>query len=196
MKNNLRASGIKYPDYDGEVKPASDMGLKRVPLKRLVARLDLTRYTNPAPIYEEPINAKEVDIKLSQHVGKPAIPVVKVNDLVEEGDLIARYDETSLSVNIHASIKGKAENVTDINRMKADIEVNGKTQELNFLIALIDPKMSGIYHIPNGMGIDGRLRAVGTRYTADMTLHEGKGNPCAEEKNRCRASGCFRGLNQ
>ena len=113
MKNNLRASGIKYPDYDGEVKPASDMGLKRVPLKRLVARLDLTRYTNPAPIYEEPINAKEVDIKLSQHVGKPAIPVVKVNDLVEEGDLIARYDETSLSVNIHASIKGTVTEITD-----------------------------------------------------------------------------------
>ena len=113
MKNNLRASGIKYPDYNGEVKPASDMGLKRVPLKRLVARLDLTRYTNPAPIYEEPINAKEVDIKLSQHVGKPAIPVVKVNDLVEEGDLIARYDETSLSVNIHASIKGTVTEITD-----------------------------------------------------------------------------------
>lgn len=84
--------------------------------------------------------------------------------------------DIDLATAVHASIKGKAENVTDINHMKADIEVNGKTQELNFLIALIDPKMSGTYHIPNGMGIDGRLRAVGTRYTADMTLHEGKGN--------------------
>ncbi len=91
-----------------------------------------------------------------------------------------QLDVTGIDINlasaVHASLKGKLENVTDINRMKADIDVNGKTQELNFLIALIDPKMSGTYHIPNGMEIDGRLRADGTRYTADMTLHEGKGN--------------------
>ena len=113
VKNSIRASGVRYPDYDGEVNPAKDMNLKRVPLKRLVARLDLARYTNPAPIYEEPINAKEVDIKLLQHVGKPAKPVVNVNDFVEEGDLIARYDDTSLSVNIHASIKGTVTEITD-----------------------------------------------------------------------------------
>jgi len=91
-----------------------------------------------------------------------------------------QLDVTGIDINlasaVHASLKGKLENVTDINRMKADIDVSGKTQELNFLIALIDPKMSGTYHIPNGMEIDGRLRADGTRYTADMTLHEGKGN--------------------
>ena len=91
-----------------------------------------------------------------------------------------QLDVTGIDINlasaVHASLKGKLENVTDISRMKADIDVNGKTQELNFLIALIDPQMSGTYHIPNGMEIDGRLRAEGTRYTADMTLHEGKGN--------------------
>ena len=91
-----------------------------------------------------------------------------------------QLDVTGIDINlasaVHASLKGKLENVTDISRMKADIDVNGKTQELNFLIALIDPQMSGTYHIPNGMEIDGRLRAEGTRYTADMTMHEGKGN--------------------
>ena len=112
MKNRFRASGVKYPDYEGEVTPANDMNLKRVPLKRLVARLGLEPYTNPAPIYEEPINAREVDIKLSQHIGAPAIPVVKVNDLVEIGDLIAIADDKSMSVNIHASIKGTVTEIT------------------------------------------------------------------------------------
>ena len=74
--------------------------------------------------------------------------------------------DIDLATAVHASLKGKAENITDINRLKADIEVKGKTQELNFLIALIDPKMSGTYRIPNGMEIDGRLRADGTRYSA------------------------------
>lgn len=112
MKNRLRASGIRYPDYDGEIIPNKDANLKRVPLKRLVARLDLEKYTNPAPIYEEPINAKEVDIKLLQHIGAPAKPVVKVNDLVEIGDVIAMADESSMSVNIHASIKGTVTEIT------------------------------------------------------------------------------------
>ena len=112
MKNRLRASGIRYPDYDGEIIPNKDANLKRVPLKRLVARLDLEKYTNPAPIYEEPINAKEVDIKLLQHIGAPAKPVVKVNDLVEIGDIIAMADESSMSVNIHASIKGTVTEIT------------------------------------------------------------------------------------
>ena len=113
IKNRFKASGVTYPDYDGPVTPAADMGLKRVPLKRLVARLDLERYTNPAPIYVDPINAKEVDILLHQHIGAPAIPVVKVNDLVEEGDIIAKASDKSLSVNMHASIKGIVAAVTD-----------------------------------------------------------------------------------
>jgi len=83
--------------------------------------------------------------------------------------------DIDLATAVHASLRGKAENVTDISRMKADLEVKGKTKELNFLVALIDPRMSGTYHIPNGMEIDGRLRADGTRYTTDMTLREGQG---------------------
>ena len=112
IKNRFKASGVKYPDFEGETTPANDMNLKRVPLKRLVARLGLEPYTNPAPIYEEPINAKEVDIKLLQHIGAPAIPVVKVNDSVEIGDLIAIADDKSMSVNIHASIKGTVTEIT------------------------------------------------------------------------------------
>ena len=112
MKNRFKASGVKYPDFEGETTPANDMNLKRVPLKRLVARLGLEPYTNPAPIYEEPINAREVDIKLLQHIGAPAIPVVKVNDSVEIGDLIAIADDKSMSVNIHASIKGTVTEIT------------------------------------------------------------------------------------
>ena len=112
MKSRFRAAGVKYPEYEGDVIPSKDMDLRRVPVKRLVARLDLAKYMDPAPIYEEPINAKEVDIKLLQHIGVPAKPVVKVNDLVDEGDIIASAQEESLSVNIHASIKGIVTAVT------------------------------------------------------------------------------------
>ena len=113
MKNRFKASGVKYPEYEGVAVPHKDANLKRVPLKRLVARLDLERFANDAPIYEEPINAKEVDIKLVQNIGSPAIPVVKVNDYVRIGDLIARYDDSSMSVNLHASIDGTITEITN-----------------------------------------------------------------------------------
>ena len=84
--------------------------------------------------------------------------------------------DINLATALHASIEGTADNVTDMSRLKADIKMEAKTKELNFMTALIDPKMSGIYRIPNGMDLNATLKANGTRYTADMTLHEGGGN--------------------
>ena len=55
-KNRLRASNIALPEFTGEVTPIKDRDIKRVPLKRLRARLGLEKYNNPAPIYEDPIN--------------------------------------------------------------------------------------------------------------------------------------------
>ncbi len=43
---------------------------------------------------------------LSQHLGKPAVPVVKKNDLVKVGQLIAKADGF-ISANIHSSVSGK-----------------------------------------------------------------------------------------
>ena len=84
--------------------------------------------------------------------------------------------DIDLATALHATIKGTADNVMDMSHMKADIKVEAKTKELNFMTALIDPKMSGIYRIPSGMDLNGTLKADGTRYTADMTLREGAGN--------------------
>ena len=43
---------------------------------------------------------------LSQHLGKPAVPVVKKNDTVKVGQLIAKADGF-ISSNIHSSVSGK-----------------------------------------------------------------------------------------
>ena len=106
IKKNLRNNGVKPLVYENP-EVLKDRDLKRVPLKRLRGRLNLEKYNNPASIYLDPINAKEVDIPLNQHIGVPSIPVVKVGDKVKEGDLIAKYDESKLGVNIHASIDGE-----------------------------------------------------------------------------------------
>ena len=48
---------------------------------------------------------------LSQHIGAPAVPVVKIGDKVECGQVVAKAAE-GLSVNIHASISGIVTGVT------------------------------------------------------------------------------------
>ncbi|MDX2471725.1 MAG: electron transport complex subunit RsxC [SAR324 cluster bacterium] len=48
---------------------------------------------------------KEVFIPLSQHIGKPALPLVAKKDVVKKGQLIGQADGW-ISANVHASISG------------------------------------------------------------------------------------------
>lgn len=83
-------------------------------MKRLMARLDLTKYDKPAPLNAngQTVECKKVKLMLSQHIGAPAVPVVSVGDEVKRGQMAARPAE-GLSVAVHASISGKVTEVTD-----------------------------------------------------------------------------------
>lgn len=105
VKNELRKNGVKAPDINDAV-PNKERSLKRVPLMRLQGRLGLEKYNHAAPIYLDPINAKEVDIPLNMHIGVPSQPVVNLYQHVNEGDVIAKAVDGKLSVNTHASIDG------------------------------------------------------------------------------------------
>ena len=113
FKSGLRASGVKAPVIEKEAVPQKNREMRRVPLSRLRARLDLEKYNKSAPITDEEITPKEVKIMLSQHIGTPASAIVKKGDVVKEGDIIAKATEGMLSVNIHSSIYGKVSAVTE-----------------------------------------------------------------------------------
>ena len=83
--------------------------------------------------------------------------------------------DISLPTALHMTVSGKAENITDIRQLKADVKVNAKTQDMNFAWALADPSLLNDYRIPNGITLDGILKADGTRYSTDMTITEGNG---------------------
>ena len=55
---------------------------------------------------------EQVTIPLSQHIGAPAVPVVRQGDRVSAGTMIAQPGN-GLSVAIHASIDGMITQVTD-----------------------------------------------------------------------------------
>lgn len=103
-KGVLRQNGLKpTPTEPGEV--FSERSRRQVPMGRLLSRLGLDAYNKTAPIIDTPVKVSRVSIMLSQHIGAPAVPVVKAGDKVTENQLIAKAAD-GLSVAIHSSING------------------------------------------------------------------------------------------
>lgn len=106
-KNLLRQNGVKMPAR--ELREVSDKRKDRlVSMGRLTARLNLTKYNKDANLDEKKIDTNRVKIMMSQHIGAPAEPIVKAGDNVKAGDIIGKAKDNALSVNIHASVSGKA----------------------------------------------------------------------------------------
>lgn len=116
-KGGLRKAGVKAPAERtaAPVSPAREY--RKAPEERLAARLGLTKYDAPAPLQEDDFWKKEqkifkVKIKLSQHIGAPAVPIVEKGATVKAGDKIA-VPAQGLSVAIHASMDGIVQDVTN-----------------------------------------------------------------------------------
>lgn len=106
-KAGYRRTGGLAPE-----KPRRERSLRLVPSEKLIDRLGIRQYV------KETVKRKymdfypnEVNIPLSQHVGKPADPIVKVGDVVKRGDVIARTSADALGTTMHASIDGKIKRI-------------------------------------------------------------------------------------
>lgn len=111
-KAGLRMNGIRPPQGVVPKPVGPEREYRKVPMERLMARLDLTQYDREAPLEDEKAEVKRVRILLGQHIGAPAAAVVKPGDTVEAGQMIAEPGK-GLSVGIHASISGKVKEVSD-----------------------------------------------------------------------------------
>lgn len=110
-KNGLRQGGIKPPKATAApVKEAREY--RRVPEARLEARLGLTKYETKAPLDNKVHAVPRVRIPLSQHIGAPAICLVKKGDHVTRGQMIAEAAQ-GLSVPVHTSECGLVTDVTN-----------------------------------------------------------------------------------
>ncbi len=110
-KAGIRKAGIKAPEVQAKpVLPSREY--RKVPENRLEMRLGVHQYNKPAPLDNSLQYASSVKIKLSQHIGAPAVPQVKVGQYVKRSDIIAKAAD-GLSVNIHASIEGEITEVSE-----------------------------------------------------------------------------------
>jgi len=81
-----------------------------------------------------------------------------------------------------ANANGTISHFNDLSRLKADISLNAKSQNLSFVTTLLDPKTAKDYHIPDNLSVDGNFKADGTNYTTTLTAREGSGSIKLEGK--------------
>lgn len=110
-KGGLRSHGIRAPKVEA-VPVRESREFRKVPEERLMARLGLSKYDLPAPLDDELQPEDAVRVMLSQHIGAPAVPIVKVGDHVSYRQMVAKPAD-GLGVAMHASLEGIVTNVTD-----------------------------------------------------------------------------------
>ena len=72
--------------------------------------------------------------------------------------------------------KGKAQNLTDTDRLRADIKAEGRTYNLDFIKAMLPRSVASSFNIPYGIGLKANVHADGPRYAADFNVTEGGGH--------------------
>lgn len=114
VRDAVRKAGLK-PDFSKRRLYGGPMfAYRKIPALTYARKLDLARYlvhTGLKPLGS--LTPKQVRIALCQHLGAPAVPVVKPGDRVRVGDVIGEIPEGKLSARVHASIEGRIGEVTD-----------------------------------------------------------------------------------
>ncbi len=113
VKQKLLKEGVKREPKREAYQVSIFNDTRKIPLKRLMERLEVTKYDIHPPFYGDDIRINQVSIPLQQHLGQPAVPVVKTGDRVNKGDLIGEIPEGELGARVHASIDGVVESVGD-----------------------------------------------------------------------------------
>lgn len=120
LKKELRKKGIRYEKKEGQTIAREMREYRKIPVPRLISRIDLTEYEGKNIEGPYDIETIEVRIPLNQHIGKPASPIIAVGDKVSKGQLIGKVEMGEFGANIHSSIDGKVCEVSEIVAIRSD----------------------------------------------------------------------------
>lgn len=111
-KGDLRAAGITFrQEKPVQVHPMKEG--RRVPSALLRRKLGVEAFESEAPFRARPRDPASVRLLLSQHVGRPAVPVVALGARVRVGDPVATVPGGELGADLHASLAGVVTRVTE-----------------------------------------------------------------------------------
>lgn len=114
-----RELGLTFKGAPESIAPHPLAEFRRVPMRRLIARLGLGEFQNVGPLVDWNFSPSSVTLPLKQHAGVAAVPVVRSGDRVQAGDLVAAPPEGRLGARIHASIAGVVAAAGDVIRIEA-----------------------------------------------------------------------------
>ena len=100
-KRSLAALGEPY-NGPKDVTPHPMYANRKVPTKRLLMRIGLSRFEHDAPFTEFNGGLDSLRILLKQHIGAAAVPCVKEGEMVSAGQVLARPPAGELGVPVHA----------------------------------------------------------------------------------------------
>jgi Na+-translocating ferredoxin:NAD+ oxidoreductase RnfC subunit len=106
-----REKGLFFAGRPESVKPHPLADQRRIPTRRLMAKLGIAGFRNEGPLEDRLPPPSRVVLPLKQHAGEPARPVVRPGERVREGDVVAAPAEGALGARIHASIAGTVRSV-------------------------------------------------------------------------------------
>jgi Na+-translocating ferredoxin:NAD+ oxidoreductase RnfC subunit len=110
-KHDRRAAGLKFVQQRPvEVHPMKEY--RRVPLTQLRRRLQVEDYEKETPFDAAETKPAAVRIRMKQHAGQPAVPVVEAGKKVRKGQVVGRVPDGKMGAHVHASIDGKVRSVT------------------------------------------------------------------------------------
>ncbi len=112
LKDSMGANGVKNSMNNMPAGARAFRENLRYPMQKLIRQLGLTAYDVPAPLDLNRPEFKAVELMLKQHIGAPSVPLVKVGERVQRGELVAAIPEGKLGANLHASISGMVFAVT------------------------------------------------------------------------------------
>jgi len=111
VKKNLGKNRMRYQSTESTT-PDPNREDRLVPISRFKSRIGVAQFDKPTQFMGDIKIQQEIFIlPLSQHVGKPSVPVVKPGDKVSAGQMIARADE-GISAALHTPVSGTVSAVT------------------------------------------------------------------------------------
>ena len=113
IKKAMSANKLRYTHSGPAVTALPDREYRMVPSERFKSRIGVLPYDEiPEDIGALDITPSKLVLPLSQHIGRPAEPIVQVGDTVKKGDMVAKAAEGGPSAAIHASCDGIVESVS------------------------------------------------------------------------------------
>lgn len=103
-KRTLLRNGFKPKKEFCEINPMYHY--RRTPTKLLVNRLGLSDFVKPHRFLEKEFAPREVILKLNQHRGEPAKPLVRKGQSVQREELVAEIEEGKMGSRIFSPVSG------------------------------------------------------------------------------------------